>query len=316
MQEPRATVPDNLSATPTLWRPLSFGEIFDRAISLYAGNFVQFVILALVVAVPIAFLEQFYGIRAGHAWQMLGLLSPSELSDDAAALKMIGAEVLARAIFWLFGLALVGGVIAIGVAALYERRPVRLNVGIRAMYDAWPGSLWLLVLAVFGIIDSQWDSYFETFVARTVYSAVSLGSKDLPAVPIVALIGLAIALVGAAFSVPCYFAFCAVAIEGVEPESAWERAFDMVFAGGDFWRAVGVAVGAAGVVFVAIFVPTFFIGTATWLYAAVTTIAQIVVTPFAFVVLTVLYFDIRARCDGLDLQSAVGALPSVEAISA
>lgn len=309
MQEPRATVPDDLSTTPTLWRPLSFGEIFDRAITLYAGNFVQFVILALVVAVPIAFLEQFTGIRTGHGWRMLGLLSPSALSDNAAALKMIGAEVLAGAIFWLFGLAFVGGVIAIGVAALYERRPVRLNGCIRAMYGAWPGSLWLLVPAVCAIIDSQSDSFFATFAA---YFPETPGGKEFLAVPIVALIGLAIALVGAALSVPCYFAFCAVAIEGVEPESAWERAFDMVFAGGDFWRAIGVAVGAAGFVFVAIFVPTFFVGSA-WLHGAVQTIAQIVLTPFAFVVLTVLYFDIRIRREGLDLQTAAAALVPQEA---
>ena len=45
-------------------RPLGFGEIFDRAITLYIRNFVPFAAIVMVLVVPLAILQYFLDLSS------------------------------------------------------------------------------------------------------------------------------------------------------------------------------------------------------------------------------------------------------------
>ncbi|HEY9180348.1 MAG TPA: hypothetical protein VIO32_06480, partial [Candidatus Baltobacteraceae bacterium] len=54
-----------------LLRPLTMGEIFDRAITLYVRNFVPFSLIVLVVVVPSAVMQYFAGLHASATFTQL-----------------------------------------------------------------------------------------------------------------------------------------------------------------------------------------------------------------------------------------------------
>src|SRR5579872_1085801 len=59
------------SGDPALLRPLSLGEIFDRAVTLYVRNFAVVSLIALVVALPLAVVQFVAGLHQSASIQQL-----------------------------------------------------------------------------------------------------------------------------------------------------------------------------------------------------------------------------------------------------
>jgi len=135
-------------------RPLGFGEIFDRAITLYIRNFIPIAGIVSVVIVPLAVLQYFLDLASMPQWdQIVQILThPSKAQSAPPVLPAIFTEPSVAALFcvllllvwavWPFAL----NACTVGVARLYRGRPVDFAACYRASLRPWPAVLGLLVV--------------------------------------------------------------------------------------------------------------------------------------------------------------------------
>ena len=121
-------------------RPLGFGEIFDRAVTLYIRNFIPFAAIVAILIVPLAVLQYLVDVASQpqldtllRVFTHLGSRQPPISSyptfyNSPATIAAYALLVLLTYLVWPFTL----NAVAVGVARLYRNRPVEF----RACYDA------------------------------------------------------------------------------------------------------------------------------------------------------------------------------------
>lgn len=299
-----------------LLRPLTLGEIFDRAVTLYVRNFVPFSLIALVVIVPTAILHYFAGLHASSTFTEL--LRQIENPKSAVAPAAAGTD-------GLFALASVGVSILLGsfasvavaaaAARLYDAQSIDWGACYgRALSRA--GSIlvvlaieiMLMLVVIFAGGIAMGLAFFVAALA--VSGSVLLGVVAFVAAAIVVLIWLV-------FLVLCYFAFAfAYNALGVEPEnlfSAMGSGFSRIFNRGEVLRACLVALAFvamyAGLFIVQISVAAVFEAMGLHiLNVAITAVISLVTFSFLAILLVVYYFDVRVRREGLDMQAQMDHL--------
>ena len=113
-------------------RPLGFGEIFDRAITLYVRNFWPFMAIVLVLIVPLAVIQ--YVLDSSQAVQldqMIRVLTHpgapqptlTSMFSSPGEIAAIAAVLLIYCALWPF----VFVAVAVGVARIYSGRTVRVR---------------------------------------------------------------------------------------------------------------------------------------------------------------------------------------------
>ncbi len=234
-------------------RPLGFGEIFDRAVTLYIRNLVPFVAIVMVLVLPLALLQ--YLIDVGSQPQFDAMIRIFEnpgrtqhiptIFDSPGTLASLGIVLLLSYTLWPFVL----NAVAVGVARLYRDRPVQFRACFEVVLARWPQ-----ILGVIGIellIVLAW--YFATtmLVIGVVLIVAALGAAVPVAAVVLGVLGVLVVVLLmlpalAPLFVALTFAMYATVIEERGVIESVQLGFARVFNRGEFWRAVffALAVGA------------------------------------------------------------------------
>lgn len=307
-------------------RPLGFGEIFDRAVTLYIRNFVPFAAIVMVLVVPLAFLRYF--MDRGSSAQFEALIRilahpgrpptqppPTIFSSPAAT------ALLAVTAFLSYALGpFVMNAVAVGVARLYRDRPVEFRACYEVVFRRWPqiaGLIgiellvllgWyvatvLIALAVFLVVLSL-ETAVHGFVA--VLGIIALLFVFVVMLPPLAPLVLALA-----------FAMYSAVIEERGVIASLLLGFSRVFNRAEFWRALLFSIAVFAIILGAstIFGALALIAGVLHLPAlevVIEAVPQAVITPFAVVLLAVYYFDVRIRREAFDLEASLERLTGAQ----
>lgn len=305
-------------------RPLSLGELLDRAFSLFRRHFWLFVGL---MAIPSAFtLLIAIGMELLQRAPGTAVFSPDGDPSMVAA-AIIGATVAFIAVFVGYSIAYMVtlGATTVAVSDLYVGRPATIG-GSYSRMRGMTGRLMLLMLFIalrlFGMFVILLLAVLIPVMLFAVLAAT--GGRS----PAAAAAGAVIGMVGtfgamiatAVFSLRYSVAVPALVLENGTAGDSIRRSVELTR--GSRWRAGVLVLFALVITYaaMAIFQGPFIVGamaagpestTAFWLQlaGAVTgTIGGAVTGSLMIIALALLYYDIRIRKEGLDMQLMLSSL--------
>ena len=307
-------------------RPLGFGEIFDRAITLYLRNFVSFAGIVMVLVVPLAILQYIIDRNSQPQFDMLIRIFqhpqlardeqiPSYFSSPVMIVAFIAVFILTYAV-WPFVL----NAVAVGVARLYRGRSVEF----RACY-AIALARWKQIIGVVGIeflVIIGWYTVTVVIALIIVLGAVLLGTAAPQIAVLLGAIAVLVVLflmlpVLAPLVVALTFSMYATVIEERPVIESVRLGFVRVFNRTEFWRALLLSIAAGAIVLgasttfsaLSIVAAIFHL---TALRAIIETIPQLVISPFGIVLLAIYYFDVRIRREAYDLEASLERLTAAQ----
>lgn len=300
-------------------RPLGFGEIFDRAITLYVRNFMPFFAIVLVLIVPLAIVQYFVdSSQSVQIAEMLRILQhpnakiqPPALFGSPAELVTLIVVGLAFYLLWPFAL----DAVAVGVARLYRNRPVDFSACYRAVLPRWAAILGTLLIQL-GIFIAWYLAFLITVFVCVLVAAVfarawlPLGIAGFTLAIFIVLAGIVIL---APIFIALTFAMNAVVIERSGPIAAIASGFGRVFTRKEFWRALLFALATFAVLSGGSIVIAALVWVAVLLHAIaveviVGSLLRAAFAPFTIVLIAVYYFDVRIRREGFDLEAELERL--------
>ncbi|MBV8366066.1 MAG: hypothetical protein JO194_06155 [Candidatus Eremiobacteraeota bacterium] len=327
--------PASAPAAPAL-RPLSIGELFDRAFSLYFKHILTFAAVLFVATIPYAvfLLLQLYLVHdvLGAEVNLIDAMiknpsAPPDLTSLQAAMSkesvsaMLGSYVLTILSYLvaLFTLPLAGAAVVSGVSRAYLGLPVRFADCFRDAFKRW-GYVLLLTLLWVGVMIPISLVVFAVFMFAVIAIALLGAALHTFGLIVGGLFGLAlfVALIG--LSVMGYMSFAAsfvaCVLERADPVKSLTLGLSRVFGRDLFTRAMWVALALVALYIGFVIVATIIAGLSVWLtksfflYFAVAHIINIFFIAFAFVVISVYYYDVRIRREGFDIQVLADQLTS------
>ncbi|MBV8155680.1 MAG: hypothetical protein JO241_11120 [Candidatus Eremiobacteraeota bacterium] len=303
-------------------RPLGFGEIFDRAITLYIRNFLPFAGIVGVIIVPLAVLQYFVDQSSVPQWdQMMQVLAhpdqtppppvlPSFLTSPAA----LALFVLLIAVVWfLWPFAL--NACAVGVARLYRGRPVEFVPCYQASLRRWPAVVGLLLIEVALIL--AWYLAFVIVSALAIIVAVALARVAIVLGVLAGIFAGGVIIAGlltiAPTVVALMFAMNSIVIEEQPVFSAIGLGFSRVFNRQEFWRSVLFAIAAGAVMIgastlISVVVMVAMVAHLVALEVVLSSVFRAAVAPFSVVLLAIYYFDVRIRREGYEIEAGLDRL--------
>jgi hypothetical protein len=303
-------------------RPLGFGEIFDRAITLYIRNFLPFAGIVAVVVLPLAILQYFIDVSSmGQFDQAIKVLThpgstpttpvlPAFMTDWRVGLLFV---ITIFVVYAIYPFAL--NAVAIGVARLYTGRPVMFAPCYRGSLHRWPQVIGMLCVEF--ALAIAWYIGFLILVFLAVLLVMLLARAALALGILAGIVAALICLAAFLFLAPLFvamtFGMNAVVIEERPVFAAIGLGFSRIFNRDEFWRSVLFALAAGAVLLgagmVAGIFSTIFL-MMHWLPASaiVETLFRAAITPFSIVLLAVYYFDVRIRREGFDLEAGLERL--------
>ncbi len=305
-----------MNVTAPVLRPLNIGEIFDRAITIYMKNFAIFTLVVLAVLGPIGIAQAFVTPDEAAQFQQIieSVQHPSTpvKATNAFAFwtpgKMIGFFLIALASLLLAPFA--NNAVAVGVAAVYSgRRPdFRRMYGV--VFGRWARMLATCVLE--GVI-------FITGYVGGIIVLVLLFALGVAVAAKVVVVGAIVLIVASVASiaflvlllsilVQAAFALYAVALENAGTGDAVSRSFSRLFNRQEFWKMIVMSLAfvaiESGVAMIGGFVGllVLFGLHSQVLEIAINTTVSAILAAFVTVLLSVYYYDVRTRQEGLDIQ--------------
>jgi hypothetical protein len=305
-------------------RPLGFGEIFDRAVSLYVRNLVPFATIVVVFVLPISILQylldlgsqpEFYAIVQilRHPARAQTQHIPT-MFESPGLIAIFIATLFFTYLLWPFAL----NAVAVGVAALYRNRPVVFRTCYEIVLRRWLQIVGLILLDL--VVALVWYAATVLLIAAIVIVAVLLGKVS--SAPMLwfwfGFIGaILVFIVSIPLLAPLYvaltFSMYSVVIEERGVLESLSLGFARIFNRTEFWRALLFAVAAGATVFGGSMMFGILAIAAAFahlpgLQAIIEALARAVITPFAVVLLAVYYFDVRIRREGFDLEASLERL--------
>jgi hypothetical protein len=306
-------------------RPLGFGEIFDRAVTLYLRNFVPFVAIVMVLVLPLSIL-QYVIDRASQpqlaamlwVFQHPGRVPPGHLPtifDSRSAVTAIVASLVLTYALWPFAL----NAVAVGVARLYGDRPVEFRACYEVVLRRWVQIVALLGLEV--LIFLGWYLAVLLVAVAVVFMTAFLGALFAGAAFVIGvIIGLGAFIVMVPLLAPLLvamtFAMYAAVIEERSTMESLSLGFSRIFNRAEFWRAmlfsvaaVAVIIGASSMFGIVGLLADF--AHLPGVAAIVEAIPRAAIEPFGVVLWAIYYFDVRIRHEGFDLEASLLRLSGV-----
>jgi len=303
-------------------RPLGFGEIFDRAVTLYIRNIVPFVAIVMVLVLPLSLFTYVVDRISQPEYDMWWRIiqhpthaPPTQLPNFFTSplydVSLI-ATVLFAFIAWPFAL----NAVAVGVARLYGGRPVEFRACYSSVLHRWPQILGMLGFEL--LIFLGW--YVVTLVVAiiVVLVAAAMGALSPALAAVFGVLAVFIVLLVmlpllGPLIVALSFGMYAIVIEGRGTVESLYLGFGRVFNRAEFWRALLFALATMAVLFGAslIFSGIAFIAAVLHLPGLETLVQSVpnaIISPFGVVLLSVYYFDVRIRREGFDLEAALDRL--------
>ena len=271
--------------------PRSLGGFLDETLRVYRSNFWQFVAIA---AIPAA----------------VNVLASLFSATEEPPLELLGGLLILASLVLSV---ITAGAIVFGVAQHYVRGEVDIvdcllhafQVGVFLIAQAIVVTVVLGSVLVVGVI---------MFIIGALAEAFGNGESDGVVVGLIVIGGL-LTLTGIAIAVwlgvRWFSASFAVVIEGKGPIAGLGRSWNLVT--GSWWRVFGIGLVIFIVAIVAAMVISIPIGIVGGIAGGVeggtvvgsiaAAIATVVVTPFAYIAGTLIYFDLRVRKEGFDLDA-------------
>jgi hypothetical protein len=267
---------------PPVLMPMNMADLIDAAIRLYRRNFGPFVGIVAVVYVPIAVVQAFLVYSVG---QMANIIPDNPADLNPATFIGLGGAYLGM--FLLYGLAvpLSQGALAVAVSRRYLGYPAT-------------------VADSYGAIGRRWG----VLIAAVLLTGLCVG------------VGMMLCLApGVYLAVMWLFVTPVIAVEGRSVMDALRRSWDLV--AGEWWRCFGTYLLLnllVGLVGAAISYPVTGIAVvlmskdhmalAQGLSSGISTALSLFVQPVLIIGLVLLYFDMRIRKEGFDLQVLAQAM--------
>jgi len=319
-----------ISEQPTVnLRPMTVGEMLDRAFTVYFKNALVLTAALVVVLVPMLvlnFLAQRDLLGMDMTMIEATMKNPAApppppdfgqmMAAYATGLPYLGLTMLLAT----FALPFANSAIIAGISRSYLGQPVRLIDCYRDAFARWPHILLLAILWVVALVIGTIIAYIGLLIIVLV---LAIGGGALaPSAPgvvgvIVALIAIPgfLWLIMSAMQVYLAWAlsFAAITVERVDPIIAFGSGFSRVFRGGAYWRSAGVATAIAGIIIVfeliagGAVVALFYwlkisFDSAPLALSAFGGLVSAVITPVSFAIVAMYYYDIRIRREGFDLE--------------
>lgn len=300
-------------------RPLGFGEIFDRAITLYIRNFMPFFSIVLVLIVPLALMQYVVDrTQSAQIDEIVRVIEHPNATPTVPAfpftpgeLIMLGAVVVLFYLLWPFAL----NAVAVGVAQLYRGRPVEFGFCYAAVLKRWPAILGILGLEVLFFMAWYVAVIIVTFVSVLVAALLMQASVVIGVVAIIfaGLIILATALTILPLVIVGSFAMYSVVLEDLSPVAALTSGVNRVFTRSEFWRSVlfalamiAVSMGASMLIVAVTWAALFFHQIAV--EVVLNSLLRAAFMPFSIVLIAIYYYDVRIRREGFDLEAELDRL--------
>lgn len=307
-------------ATPTRYgagalRPRSIGELLDAAFTLYRRNFLLLVAIAAVVQLPYAVLELVVyrvadiGGRVGNLQTFSstinnqgGQITPdqtSQLTGDLGAFAVYFGAVLLVQFFIVYPLSLAATTHA--VSNRYLDKEATVGGSYRAALTMWRSLIAMVLLLTLMI-----GGAFAVVVVLGVLSGAAAA---------LFLLFLPLAIFAIILLVRTTVAAQAIVIEHTGGRAGLHRSWRLT--NRFFWRIVGILlvlgllqtiVGGLLAVPVVTLASGLPVSTQQMISQAISAISAIFVAPVSLVTLTLLYYDLRIRREGFDLEMLTAAL--------
>ena len=266
-------------------RPRSASELIDAAIALLRRDYARYCMMAATIAVPWQ-VTRVALVRAMHL--------PTSIADprDVDGLLVVGGITIVF-LAWL------EATVSVGVSAAYTGGRPEVAASLRTGARRWlPVLLSTLLkyvaLTLFAVVGLAVGMLLGILVMRLWVAS----GTTLPTVAPIVAASIAMVL-GAAAALPPIGWFAAVpmtaALEPLGPVAALRRS--RVLTRG-LWRH---AVGVSALAWVIVALPSL----------AASLLASVLLTPFFVAALTVLYYDLRIRKEGYDLELMASQLAAV-----
>jgi hypothetical protein len=307
-------------------RPLGFGEIFDRSVTLYIRNFLPFAAIVMVLILPTAIVQYFLDLNSQPQFDALMRIfqHPAEagrgqvtaLYNSPAGIVLLIVMLFLTYAIWPFAL----NAVAVGVARLYRNRPVEFRACYEAVLRRWLQIVGLLGMEL--LILLGWYIVTVAIVLVIVLVAALLGAASgtlslFFAVGAVILVLLVMIPVLAPLFVALTFAMYSTVIEERGVIASLGLGFARVFNRTEFWRALLFAI-AAGAVIAGASTMFSIVGMIAafahlpGLQAIIESLPRAFIAPFGVVLLAVYYFDVRIRQEAFDLEAGLERLTSAQ----
>ncbi len=299
-------------------RPMGLPELLDRSVSIYRSNFLLFIGIVAIVTVPLTLAQVLAAL----------LFFPTSTFTGTGFGSTVSTLVYYALILMLGIVAAFGGIIqmaalAVAVSERYHGRTITLKAVYARTLRRWDSLLvvFLILGAVNGIV------FLVLFGGPFFMVLLSSASASAGA----GVVGVLLMLLSCLAFLPAIILLAfldsrwaltlpALMVENLHALSALGRSWRLVK--GYFWRVLGALILLVAFMYFLSLVPTMliqmlalFIAAATnsvtimtALNAVVSAIMNIVITPIQFTVLTLLYYDIRIRKEGYDLQLRAEAM--------
>lgn len=320
------------AASPRL-RPMGIGDILDTVFRLYRQNFITFIGIVALLQVPVMLLQIILTMVFGQhvATDMMSLMNAAPAFDPrfdsfadlpiANLVAFFGLTILLALIQGIFVQQIVNGALAYAVSQRYLQRPISIlgayNFGIDRMFN--------LILA--GVLIFFISSFVAAVpigllvVLAVAAGAMGEGGEASGAAAALFLIFLFLAafllmfLIIMALVVIFMFVTQAIVLEGQNALAALGRSWQLVR--GSFWRVLGIYLLLTLLVVVLTAIPSSILNNAIVLIfndpiadfaiqqalsQLVTYLSQILILPISLLAFTLLYYDVRVRKEGYDME--------------
>jgi hypothetical protein len=314
-------------------RPLSIGEILDRAFSICFRHFIAFASLVAVIVGP-QLLFYYLGARdmLSATTDMLGEATSTGAPpvpmdpNKMLALYANGAPYfLILAVLAVLVVPLSNAAVVSGVSRAYLGLPVRFAQCYADAFPRWRALilLMLLWLAAVMLASITFVLAFAILGAALAFMGSLLGTVGLVvAIVIGVAVGAGCLLLAFELYLAAAYSFVAAVLEGVGAGFAFRSGFQRVFGEGQFWRSAGIAAALFGIIIgfeligATIGMAAIAIAHSYALEFVMNGLIGAFTYPFLFAVVAVSYYDVRIRREGFDLQmlaAQLGATPPASA---
>lgn len=310
-------------------RPLSVGEMLDRAFSICFKHFIPFLSLVAVVVGP-QLLFYYLGSKdvLNTMAGTLGTIATTPAGTPPPVMdpqKILAAEAngapyfVAFALLALFVVPLSNAAVVSGVSRAYLGMPVRFVQCYADALPRWPALIGLMLVWLAAIVLAFMAIFIAFFILAAALAAIGTFLGVVGAV-VAIIIGIAAGLAGVLLALELYLAaaysFVAVVLEGMPFIIAFSSGFQRVFGEGQLWRSLGIAAAIFGIIIGLELVGAVIGGIAIALTRSfalefvLTGLISAFTYPFLFAVVAVSYYDVRIRREGFDLQMLAAQLGS------
>ncbi|MCG8352024.1 MAG: glycerophosphoryl diester phosphodiesterase membrane domain-containing protein [Chloroflexales bacterium] len=328
-------------------RPLDLSDLLDTTFRLYRNNFLTFLGIAALLQTPMLILQLLIGIflNRGISTDMLQLMRELPAFDpgtDSFADLSIGNFAAYIGFSLALGLIqavvvqqLVNGALANAISRRYMAQPISMleayNIGLSQIVALIVAGLIVYIITGFiasvvfgcGLLGSVF--VMGTFVQQVgVGDGIGITPFMIMALLLLGLLvlGIGLVLLVAYVAIRLLFVPQAIIIEKKGVIDSLQRSWQLVR--GSFWRVLGIVLVIYFLIQILIFIPTssleFAVGgvfntpDAFVLRQSILTVVvyliQILVLPFNLIAYTLLYYDLRVRKEGYDLQLRAASISS------